>query len=169
MACRCGGGDWPGKAGRTEAAGELGGHKGPADAAPDFVSDDRRGREASAVDPLLLRERKQWRQDDDTQMTDAAGVHILADEAVSGDAVGEDGVSSRRADIRADDRTRSRARRRQRRRLTGPGKRRRLESAGKEIKQANPELAARLRGKMVVALRDDTGREPRRKRAILNP
>ena len=106
----------------------------------------------------LLREREQRRQHDDAEMADAAGVHVLAHQAVARDAVGEDRVGGRRADVRPDDRAGASARGRERRGLPGPGQRMGLERAGKEIEQADLELVARGGRKVVV---DACRRSPR--------
>ncbi len=158
-------GERSGETGRPEASGEFRRHDRPADAAADLVSDDRRGGEAPPVDAPLLRKREQRRQNDDAKVADAAGVHVLAHEPMSGDAVGEDGVDRGRVDARPYDRAGTRSGGSQRLRLPGPRQPVRLERAGKEIEQANPEFFASGGGNVALPLGRDRGRHADGKRS----
>jgi hypothetical protein len=154
-----------GETGRPEASGEFRRDDRPADAAADLVSDDRRSGEAPPVDAPLLRKRKQRRQDDDTKVADAAGVHVLAHESMSSDAIGEDGVNRRGLDAGPYDRAGTRSGGGQRLRLPGPRQPVRLERAGKEVEQAYPELVAGGGGNVALPLRCDSGRHADGKRS----
>src|SRR6202035_4512332 len=135
-------GQGSGETGWPEGSGEFRRHNRPADAAADLISDDRRGDEAAPINAPLLSKRKQRREDDDAKMADAAGMHVLAHQPMSSDAVGEDGVDRGRLDVRPYDRAGTGSDSGQRLRLPGPRQRVCLKSAGKEIEQANLKLLA---------------------------
>ena len=147
-----------GESSRPEGAGEFGRDDRPADAAADLISDDCRGGETAPVDAPRLRKREQRRQNDDAKMADAAGVHVLAHEPMSCDAVGEDGVGCRSVDACSYDRAGTRADRGQRLGLTGPRQPMRLERAGQEVEQADPQLFPSGWGNVAVPLGCDRGR-----------
>ena len=159
----CGAGEWPGECGRPECSGEFRGNQRTADAGADFVADYGGGRERPPVHPPLLRQREEGRQYHHSQMTDTAGVHVLAHQPVAGDRIRESGIDRRHRFGCSNNRAFAGTDSRKRRRLPSPWKRVGFERAGKEIEQAQQDFVAdRLRDVVLARAGDcggQTGRE----------
>jgi hypothetical protein len=94
---RSSGSDRPGDSGGTVNARHFRVHECAADLSADFVADHRGGDEIASANMAKLGKRQQRGQHHDAEVADAAGVHVLAHQAVAHHCISERRIGVRRS------------------------------------------------------------------------